>query len=160
VVLGVVDQDVDLAAISAAASRTFFESVTSSGSSVTCGKLCSSSKPANFLPGLGWPTQMMSAPPSRALSPGLAEAVLPSVTSTLRCFGSQVNSRNCRSSAIRAFLCREGGDHRLPGAVEHRAHAHALLDGFMQMGHHRRPAVELDQTETPRQRSRKNRSLL
>src|SRR6185436_12016430 len=26
--------------------------------------------------------------------------VLPSVTSTLRCFGSQVNSRNCRSSAI------------------------------------------------------------
>src|SRR5437667_149374 len=87
--------------ISAASSRTFFESVTSSGSRVTWETLLNASKPENFFHGSAYPTQMSSAPAwASAFTIAWPAAVLPSVTSTLRNFGSQVNSRNCRSFAM------------------------------------------------------------
>ena len=57
-----------------------------------------------FLPGLAVadPDDFRSRL-GEGLGQGLAQRVLPSVMSTLRCFGSQVNSRSCRSSAISAF---------------------------------------------------------
>src|SRR5688572_30596164 len=46
---------------------------------------------------------MISAPAAASpFTSACPSGVLPSVTSTLRCFGSQVNSRNCRSSAMSA----------------------------------------------------------
>ena len=52
---------------------------------------------------------------------------------------------------IAILLLRQGDDDRLPGAVEHRSTRTFPFDGGVQVGHHRRAAIELDQSQAPRQ---------
>ena len=140
-----------LPAISAASSRTFFESVTSSGTSVTWGIFCSSSKPANFFQGSAWPTQIdFCLRCGQCFDQRLSErglAVGDEHLALLRVAGEFAQLPVVCHVGV--LLVGQGGDHRLPGAVEHRSHAHSLLDCFMKMGHHGRPAVELDQAQAP-----------
>ena len=73
----------------------------SSGSRVTCGNAASVSRPAARFHGSACPTHTMSAPASTSpRASAWPTAVRPSVTRTLRNFGSQVISRNCLSSAM------------------------------------------------------------
>ena len=87
--------------ISPASSVTERSLVRSSGTSVTCGSAVMSSMPGNFFHGSAWPTHTMSAPAfTSACTIAWPTAVLPSVTSTLRNFGSLVISRSILSSAM------------------------------------------------------------
>ena len=113
--------------ISPASSLTERPLVRSSGTSVTCGSAVMSSRPRSFFHGSAWPTQTMSAPAfTSACTIAWPTAVLPSVTSTLRNFGSLVISRSILSSAMWAApFVGKSDQHRLPGAVEPGADAHA-----------------------------------
>src|SRR6267378_3656518 len=114
--------------ISAASSRTLFESVTSSGSSVTWEVLLNSSKPENFFQGSAYPTQMTSAP-------ALASAF------TIVCH-------------VGSLLLGKRHEHRLPGTVKPGGHAHSRgrrRHAAMQVRHHCRAAVEVHEAEAPRQ---------
>ena len=155
--LGRVDDDVDLAAdLAGQLARPSDRCVRSSGTSVTSFIALMSSKPGSFFHGSAWPTQTMSAPAlTSACTIAWPTAALPSVTSTLRNFGSLVISRSIRSSAMCSLPSVGNPISTAWPARSSRAptltRAGALADLAVQVDDQRRPGVELHQPQPPRQ---------
>ena len=142
--------------ISPASSSTDLPLVRSSGTSVTCGSLLMSSKPGSFFHGSAWPTHTMSAPAfTIACTSAWPTAVLPSVTSTLRNFGSLVISLSILSSAMWSLSSLGNPISTACPARSRRAPTRtrcgALADLAVQVHDQRRPVVEVHEAEPPRQ---------
>ncbi len=137
-------------------SSTDFGLVRSSGTSVTCGRPAIASRPGSFFHGSAWPTQIRSAPASAsARTSAWPTAVLPSVTSTLRNFGSQVISLSIGSS-IMCSVSWSGNPTSTawPAAIEHGPHADPggrRADVAVQVDDQRRAGIQVHQTQAPRQ---------
>ena len=114
------------------------------------------SKPGSFFHGSAWPTQIRSAPAlASACTSAWPTADLPSVTSTLRNFGSQPISRSIGSSAIfgvslsgkaisTAWPARSS---RAPTLTRARRIGHVA----MQMQHQRGAGIQPHQAQPPGQ---------
>ena len=114
------------------------------------------SKPGSFFHGSAWPTQIRSAPAlASACTSAWPTAVLPSVTSTLRNFGSQPISRSIGSSAMcgvslsgkaisTAWPARSS---RAPTLTRARRVGHVA----MQMQHQRGAGIQPHQAQPPGQ---------